>query len=214
MIGGRIVVGVNSRQLEPLADGDSRVAKVSSRDLGNVSAAGVDGASTAAVTIAVAHAVGVSVMATGGLAGLHRDDVVTFDDSAELTALARTPVLDVASGAASILDIGATLERLDTLGVVVVGFASHRFARCYLHDSGLSLDWSVTSTNQACEAYLRHRELSSSSSAWPVTWRWESSLARDRAPSPSSVTRSPTSSLISGLLHPLKRYARVDSRGS
>ena len=102
-----------SNELEALADPDRHAAKLSARDLGLALAAGTDGATTVAGTIAVAHRVGISVMATGGLGGVHRDAATSFDESADLAALARTSVLVVASGVKSILDVGATLERLD-----------------------------------------------------------------------------------------------------
>src|SRR6202034_3388296 len=106
-------------------------AKLSARDLGLALAVGTDGATTVAGTIAVAHRVGISVMATGGLGGVHRDAATSFDESADLAAMARTPVLVVASGVKSILDVGATLERLDTLGVPVAGFQTRQFPGFY-----------------------------------------------------------------------------------
>jgi len=154
------VVGLTSGELERLADPDRHAAKLSSRDLGIALATGTDGATTVAGTITVANRVGISVMATGGLGGVHRDASSSFDESADLMALARVPVLVVASGVKSILDIGATLERLDTLGVPVVGFGTRQFPGFYLRDSGFTLDWSVASAEEAAAAFLRHREFS------------------------------------------------------
>jgi len=111
-------------------------------------------------TITIAHRVGIEVMATGGLGGVHRDAARSFDESADLTTLARTPVLVVASGVKSILDIAATLERLDSLGVPVVGFATRQFPGFYRRDSGFTLDWAVASAEEAAAAFLAHREFS------------------------------------------------------
>jgi pseudouridine-5'-phosphate glycosidase len=157
---GRVLVGLNAGELEQLADPDRHVAKLSSRDLGVAIAAGVDGATTVSGTVTVAKNVGIDVMATGGLGGVHRDANVTYDESADLITLTRNSVLVVASGVKSILDIGATLERLDTLGVAVVGYQTRQFPGFYLRDSGFELDWSVESADEAAAAFARHREFS------------------------------------------------------
>lgn len=156
---GRIVVGLSAEELERLADPQCRAAKLSGRDLGVALATGTDGATTVAGTITIAEHVGISVMATGGLGGVHRDANDSFDESADLTALSRRSILVVASGVKSILDIGATLERLDSLGVPVVGYGTRQFPGFYLRDSGFALDWSVASAEEAAAAFLRHREL-------------------------------------------------------
>jgi pseudouridylate synthase len=160
LLNGHIIVGLASNELEELADPDRRAAKLSARDLGLALAAGTDGATTVAGTIAVAHRVGISVMATGGLGGVHRDAATSFDESADLAALARTPVLVVASGVKSILDVGATLERLDTLGVPVAGFQTRQFPGFYLRDSGFTLDWALASAEEAAAAFVTHRQFS------------------------------------------------------
>jgi pseudouridine-5'-phosphate glycosidase len=162
LLNGRLVVGLTSDELEQLADPQRHAAKLSTRDLGLALAAGTDGATTVAGTIAVAHRVGVSVMATGGLGGVHRDAAASFDESADLAAMARTPVLVVASGVKSILDVGATLERLDTLGVPVAGFQTHQFPGFYLRDSGFALDWALASAEEAAAAFVAHRQFSPS----------------------------------------------------
>ncbi len=161
VLDGRVVVGLSAADLERLADPKLHAAKLSSRDLGVALASGTDGATTVAGTITIARRVGITVMATGGLGGVHRDARTTFDESADLVALARTSVLVVASGVKSILDIGATLERLDTLGVPVVGYQTRQFPGFYLRDSGFALDWSVASAREAAEAFLSHGEFSS-----------------------------------------------------
>ena len=162
VLDGRVVVGLTSDELERLADPQRGAAKLSARDLGIALAAGTDGAMTVAATITIAEHVGISVMATGGLGGVHRDANKSYDESADLTALSRRSVLVVASGVKSILDIGATLERLDTLGVPVVGYGTHQFPGFYLRDSGFELDWSVASADEAAGAFLCHRELMAS----------------------------------------------------
>jgi len=158
MIAGQLVVGLDDTDLSRLATSDD-VAKLSVRDLAVAAAAGVDGATTVAATAAVAARAGIAVFATGGLGGVHRAAAESFDESADLTALAHTPVAVVCAGVKSILDVGATLERLETLGVPVVGYGTRRFPGFYLTDSGFELDWSVDSPEQVAEimrARARH----------------------------------------------------------
>ena len=164
VVAGRVVAGLSPAELAALADPRREVAKLSARDLGLAAAAGLDGATTVAGTIAVAHQVGIAVMATGGLGGVHRDAATTFDESADLTTLARTPVLVVASGVKSILDIGATLERLDSLGVPVVGYQTDRFPGFYRRDAGFALEWTMDTPTQVARAFAAH--LSFSPSGW------------------------------------------------
>ena len=161
VLDGGVVVGLSDDELARLADPVRRAAKLSARDLGVALAKGTDGATTVAGTITVAEHVGINVMATGGLGGVHRDATESFDESADLTTLSRRSVLVVASGVKSILAIGATLERLDTLGVPVVGFGTRQFPGFYLRDSGFELDWSVASAEEAAMAFLCHREMTS-----------------------------------------------------
>ena len=142
MVGGQLVVGVDDEQLNRLATSD-KVAKLSARDLAVAAAAGKDGATTVAGTAVVAHAAGIGVFATGGLGGVHRD--APFDESADLATLGRTPIVVVCAGVKSILDVGATLERLETLGVAVVGYRTQAFPGFFVSDSGFALDWSVDS---------------------------------------------------------------------
>ncbi|WKU04813.1 pseudouridine-5'-phosphate glycosidase [Micromonospora sp. HUAS LYJ1] len=156
MVGGELVVGLDDAELTRLATVDG-VAKLSVRDLAVAAATGADGATTVAATSAVAAAVGIGVFATGGLGGVHREAAQTFDESADLVTLARTPITVVCAGVKSILDVGATLERLETLGVGVVGYRTRRFPGFYLTDSGFDLDWSVDSPEQVA-AVLAARE--------------------------------------------------------
>ncbi|MEV4842386.1 pseudouridine-5'-phosphate glycosidase [Micromonospora matsumotoense] len=150
MVGGELVVGLDDAQLTRLATVDG-VAKLSVRDLAVAAATGADGATTVAATSAVAAAAGIGVFATGGLGGVHREAAQTFDESADLGTLARTPIVVVCAGVKSILDVGATLERLETLGVGVVGYRTRRFPGFYLTDAGFDLDWSVDSPEQVAE---------------------------------------------------------------
>jgi pseudouridine-5'-phosphate glycosidase len=144
MIGGELVVGLDDDELTRLATADS-VVKLSVRDLAPAAALGVDGATTVAGTSAVAAVAGIEVFATGGLGGVHRESAQTFDESADLVTLARTPIAVVCAGVKSILDVGATLERLETLGVTVLGYGTDRFPGFFVSDSGFGVDWSVDS---------------------------------------------------------------------
>jgi pseudouridine-5'-phosphate glycosidase len=161
MVAGRLVVGLDDAQLTRLASADG-VAKLSARDLAPAAAAGADGATTVAGTSVVAAAVGIGVFATGGLGGVHRDAARTFDESADLVSLARTRIAVVCAGIKSILDVGATLERLETLGVAVVGYRTKRFPGFFVTDGGFDLDWAVDSPAEvaaviaAARAHVAH----------------------------------------------------------
>ncbi len=162
VIDGQAIIGLTSEQIIRLADPSRTVVKLSSRDLGVASALGVDGATTVAGTITLAALAGIRVMATGGLGGVHRDASNSFDESADLGALARTPVLVVASGVKSILDIPATLERLETLGIPVVGYRTNRFPGFYRTDSGYPVEWRVDDPDSAARAFFTHVALGGS----------------------------------------------------
>lgn len=157
MVGGRLIVGLDDTELTRLASADG-VAKLSVRDLAVAAAAGVDGATTVAATSAVAAAAGIGVFATGGLGGVHREAAQSFDESADLITLARTPIAVVCAGVKSILDVGATLERLETLGVAVVGYRTRRFPGFFITDGGFDLDWSLDSPEQVATALRARRE--------------------------------------------------------
>jgi pseudouridine-5'-phosphate glycosidase len=148
VIRGEPVVGLSPAELERIATG-GEVPKLSVRDLGPAVAAGCDGATTVASTAMLASRVGVRVFATGGLGGVHRGAQDTFDESADLTTLGRTPMGVVCAGVKSILDVGATLERLETLNVTVVGYRTRRFPGFLVADSGFSVDWSVETPAEA-----------------------------------------------------------------
>jgi pseudouridylate synthase len=157
MVGGELTVGLDDAQLTRLATADG-VAKLSVRDLALAAAAGADGATTVAATSAVAAAAGIGVFATGGLGGVHRDAARSFDESADLVTLAGTPLAVVCAGVKSILDVGATLERLETLGVAVAGYRTKRFPGFYITDSGFDLDWSVDSPAEVAAALRAQRQ--------------------------------------------------------
>lgn len=150
VIDGEPRVGLTDEDLERLAM-DESVVKVSSRDLGIAMVQGRTGATTVAATSMLAARSGIRVFATGGLGGVHRDANITFDESADLTVLSRTPITVVAAGVKSILDIPATLERLETLGIGVVGYRTKAFPGFWVSDSGERLDWSVDGPEQVAE---------------------------------------------------------------
>jgi pseudouridine-5'-phosphate glycosidase len=139
--------GLTSDDLEKLARGDG-VVKASVRDLPLITATGATGATTVAATAHVAALAGIRVFATGGLGGVHRNAATTFDESADLPILAQTPVCVVSAGVKSVLDIPATLERLETLSVPVIGFRTRYFPAFWLPSSGIELEWSVSEADE------------------------------------------------------------------
>jgi pseudouridylate synthase len=140
LVDGVPKVGLSADDLQRIAT-DESVVKVGSRDIPIAVARKVTGGTTVAATSVLAARAGIRVFATGGLGGVHRGASETFDESADLTVLSRTPVTVVSAGVKSILDIPATLERLETLGVAVVGYRTWRFPAFWLTDSGCDLDW-------------------------------------------------------------------------
>lgn len=149
IIGGVVKVGLSPAELEILGDPASDVVKVSTRDLGPVLAAKRNGATTVSATSHIAHLAGIKYFATGGLGGVHRGAQETYDESADLVTLARSPITVVCAGVKSILDVAATLERLETLGVTVVGFGTDAFPGFYRADSGFGVTWRVDTVEQA-----------------------------------------------------------------
>lgn len=141
VLDGVLKVGLTADELERIANED--IAKLSVRDLPVAVATQSSGATTVAATSFIAALAGIRVFATGGLGGVHRDAVETFDESADLSTLAETPITVVSAGVKSILDIRATLERLETLSVTVLGFGTDEFPSFWLTTSGEKLDWSV-----------------------------------------------------------------------
>jgi pseudouridine-5'-phosphate glycosidase len=142
VVDGKPHIGLDDAALERVAL-DPAVVKASVRDLAAVTANGLVGATTVASTAHLAARVGIRIFATGGLGGVHRGARDSWDESADLTTLSRTPVLVVCAGVKSILDVGATLERLETLNVGVLGYRTDRFPGFYLRDSGHPLFWTA-----------------------------------------------------------------------
>jgi pseudouridine-5'-phosphate glycosidase len=154
VIAGEACVGLDDSALETLASSD--VAKCGVRDLAPVAARGGHGATTVAATAHLAALAGIRVFATGGLGGVHRGARDSFDESADLTTLARIGICVVCAGVKSILDIPATLERLETLNVTVLGYRTTTFPAFYLNDSGQPVGWTVDTPAEAA-AVLRER---------------------------------------------------------
>ena len=141
VLDGQLKAGLTDDELVRVAGED--IPKLSVRDLPIVLAQGGSGATTVAATSYIANLAGIRVFATGGLGGVHRGAAETFDESADLKVLSEVPITVVSAGVKSILDIPATLERLESLGVIVLGFGTDKFPSFWLTDSGFELDWSV-----------------------------------------------------------------------
>ncbi|AQT71965.1 MULTISPECIES: pseudouridine-5'-phosphate glycosidase [Streptomyces] len=142
IVDGVARAGLDKTQLERIATGDG-VRKLGHRDLAPALATGATGATTVSATAFLAARAGLRVFATGGLGGVHREWAQTQDESADLSLLARTRITVVCAGVKSILDVPATLQRLETLGVGVLGYGTDRFPGFYLADSGEPVDWTV-----------------------------------------------------------------------
>jgi pseudouridine-5'-phosphate glycosidase len=156
IIGGEAHIGLDDPALEAIATSDA-VIKVSVRDIATIAARGGLGATTVASTAHLAARAGIPVFATGGLGGVHREARESWDESADLTTLSRTAIAVVCAGVKSILDVAATLERLETLNVGVVGYRTSQFPGFYLADSGYPLDWRVESAAEVATV-MRTRE--------------------------------------------------------
>ncbi len=162
IIAGEPHIGLDDEALRHIAGSDT-VVKASVRDIAVVAACGGDGATTVASTAHLAAGVGISVFATGGLGGVHRDARDSWDESADLMTLSRTGVLVVCAGVKSILDVGATLERLESLNVGVIGYRTDRFPGFYLADSGHPVGWRVETPQQVAEVLRTRRRLGTDS---------------------------------------------------
>lgn len=153
VLDGRVHVGLDAAQLERLAAG-ADMRKISVRDFAPAIAQKASGGTTVAGTLVAAHAAGIRVFATGGIGGVHRD--APFDVSTDLTQLARTPLVVVCAGAKAILDLPATLEMLETLGVPVVGYQTDEFPAFYSTSSGLTVSCRANSPQKAAEIARAH----------------------------------------------------------
>jgi pseudouridine-5'-phosphate glycosidase len=151
-------VGLTAAEVDRVC-ADPELAKLGVRDLPVAAALGRSGATTVSSTALLAARAGIGVFATGGLGGVHRHAGDTFDESADLVALARTSLVVVCAGVKSILDVPATLERLETLSVTVVGYRTRRFPGFYVADSGSPVDWAVDTPAEAARVFAVRREL-------------------------------------------------------
>ena len=159
IIGGRLKAGLSPEEIEYLGKSGRKVAKASRRDLAAIVARGADGATTVTTTMIIAHMAGISVFATGGIGGVHRGAETTMDISADLEELAGTPVMVVCAGAKSILDLGLTLEYLETKGVPVIGYGTDELPAFYTRSSGFGVDYRVDSPAELAAMFKAQQEL-------------------------------------------------------
>ena len=159
VIGGRLKAGLSRGEIEHLGKAGRAVAKASRRDLPALVARGADGATTVTTTMIIAHMAGIRIFATGGIGGVHRGAETTMDISADLEELAQTPVMVVCAGAKSILDLGLTLEYLETKGVPVIGYGTDELPAFYTRKSGFGVDYRVDSPEELAAMFRAQREL-------------------------------------------------------
>ena len=159
VIGGRLKAGLSKEEIEYLGKTGRGVAKASRRDLPALVARGADGATTVTTTMIIAHMAGIQVFATGGIGGVHRGAETTMDISADLEELAQTPVMVVCAGAKSILDLGLTLEYLETKGVPVIGYGTEELPAFYTRKSGFGVDYRVDSPEELAAMFAAQRDL-------------------------------------------------------
>ena len=164
IIDGQIHIGLEPDQLTRIAN-DENILKASIRDLAVISTQKKSAATTVAATSHIANMAGISLFATGGLGGVHREAWQSWDESADLLALANTPVLIVCSGAKSILDVSATLERLETLSVPILGYKTNKFPGFYLTDSGFELEHRVETAQDIAQIWRARGDVAINKSA-------------------------------------------------
>ncbi len=164
IIDGQINIGLEPDQLTRIAN-DENILKASIRDLAVISTQKKSAATTVAATSHIANMAGISLFATGGLGGVHREAWQSWDESADLLALANTPVLIVCSGAKSILDVSATLERLETLSVPILGYQTNKFPGFYLTDSGFELEHRVDTAREIAQIWRARGDVAINKSA-------------------------------------------------
>ncbi|QHC28951.1 pseudouridine-5'-phosphate glycosidase [Streptomyces sp. HF10] len=164
VLDGRPLIGLDKAQLERVANDDA-IRKLGHRDLPFAVAARASGATTVSATARLAALAGIRVFATGGLGGVHREWTATQDESADLGLLARTGITVVCAGVKSILDVPATLQRLETLGVAVAGYGTDRFPGFYLSDSGHPVDWTLNAPEDVAEVMRAQDALGAAESA-------------------------------------------------
>ena len=159
IIGGRLKAGLSRDEIEYLGKKGYAVTKASRRDLPVLVSRGEDGATTVATTMIIAAMAGIRVFATGGIGGVHRGAEVTMDISADLEELAQTPVLVVCAGAKSILDLGLTLEYLETTGVPVIGYGTEELPALYTRKSGFGVDYRLDTPDEVAAAFRAKLEM-------------------------------------------------------
>ncbi len=159
IIGGRLKAGLSHEEIEHLGKAGHAVTKASRRDLPAIVAKGIDGATTVTTTMIIAHMAGIKIFATGGIGGVHRGAETTMDISADLEELAQTPVMVVCAGAKSILDLGLTLEYLETHGVPVMGYGTEELPAFYTRKSGFGVDYRVDTPAELAAMFRAQREL-------------------------------------------------------
>ncbi len=159
VLGGRLKAGLSAEEIDYLGRTGAGVAKASRRDLPVLVALGKDGATTVTTTMMIAHMAGISVFATGGIGGVHRGAETTMDISADLEELAQTPVMVVCAGAKSILDLGLTLEYLETKGVPVIGYGTEELPAFYTRSSGFGVDYRMDDPAQIAATFNAQREM-------------------------------------------------------
>lgn len=159
IIGGKLCAGLTDEQIDYLGREGTRVTKASRRDLPLLTAKGMDGATTVAATMIIAAMAGIRIFATGGIGGVHRGAEVTMDISADLEELAKTPVCVVCAGAKSILDLGLTMEYLETKGVPVIGFGTDELPAFYTRKSGFAVPWRCDKPEEIAKAICAQHEI-------------------------------------------------------
>ena len=153
VIGGRLKAGLSAAEIEYFGKKGMAITKASRRDLPVLVAKGEDGACTVATTMMIAHMAGIPIFATGGIGGVHRGAETTMDISADLEELAQTPVMVVCAGAKSILDLGLTLEYLETKGVPVLGYGTEELPAFYTRQSGFRVDYRMDTPKEIADAW-------------------------------------------------------------
>ena len=159
IIGGRLKAGLTAEEIEYFGKKGQAIHKASRRDLAVLCARGEDGATTVTTTMIIAHMAGIKIFATGGIGGVHRGAETTMDISADLEELGQTPVMVVCAGAKSILDLGLTLEYLETKGVPVIGFGTKELPAFYTRQSGFSVDYRIDTAQELAKAFKVQNEL-------------------------------------------------------
>lgn len=159
IIGGRLKAGLTPDEIEYFGKKGPEIAKASRRDIAMLCAKGEDGACTVTTTMMIANMAGIKIFATGGIGGVHRGAEVTMDISADLEELAQTPVMVVCAGCKSILDIGLTLEYLETKGVPVIGFGTEDMPAFYTTKSGFKVDYKLDTPSELADFFKTHIEL-------------------------------------------------------